>query len=246
MFHPEGPTFFELARQALSSTERGYDLLAPKFERTPFKTPDALLESAAQHLARSGRFGRALDLCCGTGAATRMLRPLCDRQVVGIDFSHGMLSEARRLSADSAGTAELRFLQANVLDPNLDPTLDGSFDLVTCFGALGHFVDRQQPLLVQTIARLLAPGGRFVFATADRPSLGSPRLWLALGFNAAMAVRNTLWRPPFVMYYLSFLLPRARQLLEAQGFHLEVHRGICDQHPWAHLVVATSPGSTTS
>src|SRR5690242_17323879 len=27
MFHPNGPTFLELAVQALSSTERGYDLL---------------------------------------------------------------------------------------------------------------------------------------------------------------------------------------------------------------------------
>ena len=39
MFHPQGPTFWELARQALSSTQRGYDLLAPKFDFTPFRTP---------------------------------------------------------------------------------------------------------------------------------------------------------------------------------------------------------------
>ena len=26
VFHPQGPTFFELARQALSSTQEGYDL----------------------------------------------------------------------------------------------------------------------------------------------------------------------------------------------------------------------------
>ena len=44
MFHPKGPSFFELVEQALSSTERGYDLLAPKFDYTPFRTPDEILE----------------------------------------------------------------------------------------------------------------------------------------------------------------------------------------------------------
>ena len=47
MFSPGGPTFRELMQQALASTERGYDLLAPKFDLTPFRTglglPAALL-----------------------------------------------------------------------------------------------------------------------------------------------------------------------------------------------------------
>jgi len=48
VYHPEGPTFLELMRQALASTERGYDLLAPKFDRTPFRTPDHVLEAMIQ------------------------------------------------------------------------------------------------------------------------------------------------------------------------------------------------------
>lgn len=35
MFTSEGPTVRELAVQALSSVEHGYDLLAPKFDHTP-------------------------------------------------------------------------------------------------------------------------------------------------------------------------------------------------------------------
>jgi hypothetical protein len=35
-------------------------------------------------------------------------------------------------------------------------------------------------------------------------------------------VRNAVWRPPFVMYYLTFLLPRARALLTDAGFTVEV------------------------
>src|SRR4051812_33728448 len=87
MFHPQGPTFWELAVQALSSTERGYDLLAPKFDYTPFRTPDAILEQVAAHLTPFGPFDSALDVCCGTGAAMRVLRPLCRRRVVGLDRS---------------------------------------------------------------------------------------------------------------------------------------------------------------
>lgn len=49
---------------------------------------------------------------------------------------------------------------------------------------------------------------------------------MAKGFNAAMRVRNALWKPPFVMYYLTFLVPRARALLEAEGFSVEVRDGI--------------------
>jgi len=37
----------ELAVQALSSVEGGYDLLAPKFDRTPLHTPDRVLAATA-------------------------------------------------------------------------------------------------------------------------------------------------------------------------------------------------------
>src|SRR5829696_9130822 len=95
MFHPRGPTFWELARQALSSTERGYDLLAPKFDYTPFRTPDVVLETCAACLGEPRSIDAALDLCCGTGAAMHVLRPLCRQRVVGIDMSQGMLDVAR-------------------------------------------------------------------------------------------------------------------------------------------------------
>src|SRR5437763_10148780 len=96
MFHAKGPTFWELAVQALSSTEHGYDLLAPKFDYTPFRTPDAVLARVGEHLAPLGPFTSGLDVCCGTGAAMRMLRPLCRERVVGLDISAGMLGVARQ------------------------------------------------------------------------------------------------------------------------------------------------------
>ena len=144
MFHPQGPTFLELARQALSSTERGYDLLAPKFEYTPFRTPDVILEKVAEYLKATAPFDAGLDICCGTGAGMRMLRPLCLERVVGIDMSAGMLAEARRCTADAPGGAALEFVRGNVLAM----PFAAAFDIAVSFGAFGHILTQDEPRLV--------------------------------------------------------------------------------------------------
>src|SRR4051812_19535072 len=77
VYHPDGPTFFELMRQALVSTERGYDLIAPRFDYTPFRTPDPVLEAMMFAIGGERAIDSALDVCCGTGAAMRHLRAVC-------------------------------------------------------------------------------------------------------------------------------------------------------------------------
>src|SRR5215469_2396222 len=227
MFHPEGPTLRELAVQALSSTERGYDLLAPKFDHTPFRTPDAILDAVAGFLGPHAPFGSGLDLCCGTGAGMRMLRPLCRHRVVGLDVSRGMLEVGRRRAGPDA---RLDWVRADALDVPFGP----AFDVVVSFGAFGHFLERDQPRLVAEAAGLLRPGGRFVFVTSSPPPVWSAHFWLAHGFNAAMRVRNLLVTPPFVMYYLTFLLPHVLGLLEREGLAVEV-RPLAVSGPLANL-----------
>jgi hypothetical protein len=95
MFSPRGPTAGELAMQALSSVEGGYDRLAPKFDHTPFRTPDGVLDATAGALRPLGPFGRGLDVCCGTGAGMRVLESLGQERITGVDFSTGMLAQAR-------------------------------------------------------------------------------------------------------------------------------------------------------
>jgi ubiquinone/menaquinone biosynthesis C-methylase UbiE len=236
MFHPDGPTFFELAEQALSSTERGYDLLAPKFDHTPFRTPDAILDRVAAHLGEPGSIGRALDVCCGTGAAMRAMRPLCRDEIVGIDMSRGMLDEAERRLRDAPGDATVRLQRADALALPFRE----EFDLAVSFGAFGHILEADEPRFVHNVRRALVPGGRFAFVTSDVPSKLRPGYWLARGFNAAIRARNVLIDPPFVMYYLTFMLPRARSLLAADGFEVEVVRDLFPR-PFhrAVLVIAT-------
>jgi ubiquinone/menaquinone biosynthesis C-methylase UbiE len=238
MFHPNGPTFLELAEQALSSTERGYDLLAPKFDYTPFRTPDWFLALVRSYLASAGPFVSGLDLCCGTGAGLEILRPLCSQRVVGVDFSAGMLGVCRERLASVPGSAVVELVRGNVLSL----PFDAAFDVAVCFGAFGHILPRDEPRFVAEIARALRPSGRFVFITSNLPPWWSRRAILSRMFNAAMHVRNAVVAPPFVMYYLTFLLPDVEDLLRRHGLEVEV-RDVGAGKPWEdlRLVVASRP-----
>jgi ubiquinone/menaquinone biosynthesis C-methylase UbiE len=208
MFSPEGPSLRELARQVLSSVEGGYDLLAPKFDHTPFRTADGLLDATAGALRPLGPFGRGLDVCCGTGAGMRVLTSLCQGPVSGVDFSAGMLAQARGAHPDATWVrADARVLP-----------FAGAFDLAVSFGALGHFLPPERPALFAGVYRALRPGGVFAFPVGAPAPVTSARYWALLGFDLAMRVRNAAWRPPFVMYYRTCPLQAVRNDLTASGF----------------------------
>ncbi len=208
MFSPRGPSVRELARQALSSVEGGYDLLAPKFDYTPFRTPDSVLDATAGALRPLGPFGRGLDVCCGTGAGMRVLTSVCQGPVTGTDFSAGMLARAR--SAHPGATwvrADARALP-----------FAGAFDLAVSFGALGHFLPAERPALFAGVYRALAPGGVFAFPMGAPPPITSRWYWALAGFDLAMRIRNAVWRPPFVMYYRTCPPHAVRNDLTASRF----------------------------
>ncbi|MFI8189277.1 class I SAM-dependent methyltransferase [Streptomyces sp. NPDC085946] len=216
MFSPEGPSLRELAVQALSSVQRGYDLLAPKFDHTPFRTPPAVLDAVAAALERTGPVDAGLDLCCGTGAGVEVLARVCRERVTGVDFSAGMLAEARRRTRPAG--PPVSWVRADARALPFGP----AFDLVVSFGAFGHFLPRELPGLFAQVHAVLRPGGRFAFPLVAPPRPSSPGYWALLGFDAVMRVRNALWRPPFVMYYRTFRLGEVRRELERAGFRVEL------------------------
>jgi ubiquinone/menaquinone biosynthesis C-methylase UbiE len=241
VFSPGGPSARELARQALSSVEVGYDLLAPKFDRTPFRTPDGILDATGDELRRFGPFGSGLDVCCGTGAGVRVLSSLCQGPVTGVDFSAGMLAQARSAHPDAtwvrADARALPFARA--------------FDLAVTFGALGHFLPGERPALFAGVYRALRPGGVFAFPIGAPPPVGSRPYWALLGFDAAMRVRNAVWRPPFVMYYRTCTLGALSDNLTAAGFAvttvaLSALSRREDGSPRARLVLARRPRADAS
>ena len=217
MFHPDGPSFLELARQALSGTTRGYDLLARKFEYTPFRTPDQLLGPMARAVAQEPAH-RALDCCCGNGAIARALRPHVSDEIVGIDLSTGMLEVARELALDAPGTAKMTFEQQDAFEMQYRD----EFDVAATSGAFGHILPHQQDRFLDRIRAALVADGRFLFVTAPHPQPTELRWWMSRGFNAAMHVRNAVLRPPFIMFYLTFTLERATALLVRHGFEVSV------------------------
>ncbi|MCC7541209.1 MAG: class I SAM-dependent methyltransferase [Deltaproteobacteria bacterium] len=236
MYHPKGPTFLELMQQALSSTTKGYDLLASKFDYTPFRTPDALLDRIAPHLGAPGSVARALDVCCGTGAGMRVLRPIARDLVVGADFSRGMMEEASTHVPSWEGAAKVAFVQA---DARALP-FRRAFGLATCFGANGHIPVTDEQAFLRSVAQSLEMGGRFVFLSARMPPVWSRSYLVSRGFNAVMHARNLVLKPPFVMFYLTFLLPEVKRQLEVEGFEVEIREGLFEP-PFsaAILVVAT-------
>ncbi|WP_447035245.1 class I SAM-dependent methyltransferase [Streptomyces sp. DSM 118878] len=219
MFTSQGPTLRELAVQALSSTERGYDLLAPKFDRTPFRTPDRFLAATAEVLRPLGPFDAGLDVCCGTGAGVSTLLPLCRERVTGVDFSAGMLGAAAAAVRGGPGDGPtVGFVRA---DARALP-FAGDFDVAVSFGAFGHFLPAERPALFAGVHRALRPGGLFAFPIGAPQPVRSPWHWALLGFDGVMRVRNALWRPPFVMYYRTFELSAVREELIRAGFEVRL------------------------
>jgi SAM-dependent methyltransferase len=208
VFSPEGPSLRELFVQALSSVEGGYDLLAPKFDHTPFRTPESILDGTVDALAEFGPFDNGLDVCCGTGAGLRVLERLCRGRVTGVDFSAGMLAGAR----NAAPEATLVRADARALP------FAGEFDLAVSFGALGHFLPEERPALFEGVHRALRPGGLFAVPVGGPLPLTSVAHWTLFGFDVAMRIRNAVWRPPFVMYYRTSPFGALRDDLTAAGF----------------------------
>ena len=238
MFSPHGPSLRELTVQALSSVEGGYDLLAPKFDHTPFRTPDSLLDATADALRPLGPFGRGLDVCCGTGAGLRVLESLCRGPVTGVDFSAGMLAQARSAHPGAEWVrADVRSLP-----------FAGAFDLAVSFGAFGHLLPAERPALMDGVHRALRPGGVFALPVGTSPPATSVRYWSLRGFDLAMRARNAVRRPPFVMYYLNCPLPALRRELTAAGFTvttlpLTALGQRADGRPRCQLVLARRAGA---
>jgi ubiquinone/menaquinone biosynthesis C-methylase UbiE len=216
-------------RQALASTERGYDLIAPKFDRTPFRTPDVVIDAMVKEI---GPVASALDVCCGTGAVLAKMRAVTKDRLAGLDFSQGMLDEARRRLGERV---EL------VRGDALALPFREEFDVITSAGAFGHILVKDEDRFVRGIFAALKPGGRFVFPTNRPPRVRSQWFWMAHGFNAVMRVRNAVLKPEFIMYYLTFLWPEIRSKLERAGFVVQAA-----DHGRFVIVTATKPGRSAS
>ncbi|MFH1485204.1 MAG: class I SAM-dependent methyltransferase [Chloroflexota bacterium] len=126
--------------------------------------------------------GKAIDIGCGPGMlAIELARRAPGLEVVGLDLSEGMLETARE-NASRAGLAEaVTFQGGDALDI---PFSDASFDLAVSTMSLHHWTEPVKVL--NEIARILRPGGKFVVLDLRRDSW--PFVWVLLWFATRFVV----------------------------------------------------------
>jgi SAM-dependent methyltransferase len=111
-----------------------------------------------------------LDLGCGDGRIARLLQRRLARRVVGAEVGPESLQRARALEAEQP--LGIEYVEA--LPTDLEEIEDGSFDLVVAASVLQHLDRRGTMAAMAAARRVLAPGGRFVFAV-PHPALAFVR-----------------------------------------------------------------------
>lgn len=108
-----------------------------------------------------------LDLGCGEGYMARRLLDKKARRIEGRDISREMI-ESARVAVASEDRARIRFEEGDATELAGHP--DGTYDLVVAV-FLFNYLDRAQThAAMAEIARVLKPGGRFIFSV-PHPSL---------------------------------------------------------------------------
>jgi demethylmenaquinone methyltransferase/2-methoxy-6-polyprenyl-1,4-benzoquinol methylase len=134
----------------------------------------------ATDLAQVGPDKRALDVATGTGdLAIALARRGAD--VVGSDFSEGMLERAR------AKSGAVRWEQANALAL---PYPDDVFDAATVGFGARNFSDLRQGL--SEMARVVRPGGRVVVLEITTPSKPPLSTFFSLWFDRIVPLLGRL------------------------------------------------------
>ncbi len=106
---------------------------------------------------------RILDIACGTGTSSVALSRT-GATVVGVDFSPGMLGEARRKHSS------VEFVEGDAMKL---PFVSDEFDAVTISFGLRNITDPKAAL--DEMYRVLKPGGRLVITEFSRPPVALMR-----------------------------------------------------------------------
>jgi ubiquinone/menaquinone biosynthesis C-methylase UbiE len=174
---------------------RFYDL--PLVQRITYRPEhDAVLRRLRRMAHR-----RVLDLGCGTGLlAGRIARELPAAEVVGCDFSRGMLEKAAR------NAPAVRRVQGSATRL---PFRDESFDAVVSTEAFHWFPDQHAAL--RELHRVLAPKGRLLVSFVNPP--------FEVMSRAGRLISGALGEPAFWP-----TRGRLRRRAEAAGFQVESQR----------------------
>ena len=132
---------------------------------------EVLIWPATERLLRLQPGERVLDVACGNGLTSRRLAAM-GAEVVAFDFAEEMIAFARKRTREHAGRITYHVLDAT--DESALLTLgEGTFDAVLSNMALFDIAEIRP--LMRACARLLRPGGRFVFSVVH-PCFNNPHM----------------------------------------------------------------------
>ena len=147
-------------RRSSIDTRRGYDLWASSYDATdnPVVALDHLFVPPLIESLGSLEGRCVVDAGCGTGRHTAWLSRRAVR-VMALDFSEGMLDQARRRLGDASNVT---FIQQDLGQTPYASLEEGSVDGVLCALVGEHMADL--PAFFGEAKRILAPGGWVVFS----------------------------------------------------------------------------------
>jgi 2-polyprenyl-6-hydroxyphenyl methylase / 3-demethylubiquinone-9 3-methyltransferase len=165
-----------------------------------------------------------LEIGCGGGLICEQLAKR-KATMVGIDLSEGALAAARAHARQSGLGHIIHYEQASA---EALPYADGSFSVIICLDVLEHVRDLKTT--IAEVARVLAPGGIFVFDTINRTLIARAVLiWYGEHFPSGGLIRG-------IHNYHDFIKPaELRALLEASELRVQeltgfMPRGFVDGH----------------
>ncbi len=142
-----------------------------------------------------------LDLCCGPGRhSVRLARH--GHRVTGVDISAYHLEAAAAQAAEFG--VDVAWREADMRQTGLaDSSQDAAINM---FSAFGYFDDEGNQRVLEEVARVLRPGGRFFIDLVNRDSLMrryQPRMWgerhngallfQEHAFDSATGAQTTRW-----------------------------------------------------
>lgn len=143
-----------IVRETFNTISDGYDGDALRFFAHSAQNMGSLLDLRGDE--------SVLDVACGTGHASVALARLLPRgRITGVDFSTGMLDQARQ-KATALGLGNIEFIERDMTALGLTPS---SFDVAVC--AFGLFFVEDMETELAHIASVVKPGGSVMITSFD-------------------------------------------------------------------------------
>jgi ubiquinone/menaquinone biosynthesis C-methylase UbiE len=156
-----------------------YNLIAEEYKRAKLQPWRAHVESFTLFKLLGDPAGMSvLDLACGEGFHTRVLRQKGGARVVGVDISAAMIDLARREEARQP--LGIEYVVADVKEL----ALDAKFDIVFAAYLLNYAqTEGELRQMCSAIANHLRPGGRFVTVNNNPEYSGQTESMRQYGFR---------------------------------------------------------------